>query len=148
LVGLVALWSLLGLLVMTSASWWVAEREMQDAAYYLKRQGIWLIASWGLFWLAICTSLRRWLRTAAPALLVGALMVAATLVVGSTVNGASQTGTTLVTNAITGTLRVGDIITIAGVNAVNRVTKSSDGVLQQFTVTANVASGANSAGPN
>lgn len=90
LVGLVALWSLLGLLVMTSASWWVAEREMQDAAYYLKRQGIWLIASWGLFWLAICTSLRRWLRTAAPALLVGALMVAATLVVGSTVNGASR----------------------------------------------------------
>ena len=61
-----------------------------------------------------------------------------------TVNGASQTGTTLVVNAITGTFKVGDIITIAGVNAVNRVTKSSDGVLQQFTVTSNVASGATS----
>jgi len=61
-----------------------------------------------------------------------------------TVNGASQTGTTLVVNAITGTLKLGDIITIAGVNAVNRVTKASDGVLQQFTVTANVASGATS----
>lgn len=61
-----------------------------------------------------------------------------------TVNGANQTGTALVTNAITGTFRVGDIIVIAGVNAVNRVTKASDGVLQQFTVTANVASGATS----
>lgn len=61
-----------------------------------------------------------------------------------TVNGANQTGTTLVVNAITGTLKLGDIITIAGVNAVNRVTKSTDGILQQFTVTANVASGATS----
>ncbi len=61
-----------------------------------------------------------------------------------TVNGANQTGTTLVTNAITGTLVQGDIITIAGVNAVNRVTKASTGQLRQFVVTANVASGATS----
>jgi cell division protein FtsW len=90
LVGLVAVWSLLGLLVLTSASWWVAEREMADAAYYLKRQSIWLVASWGLLWLALRTTMRRWLHIAAPALLVGALLVAATLVVGSTVNGASR----------------------------------------------------------
>lgn len=61
-----------------------------------------------------------------------------------TVNGASQTGTTLVTNAITGTLNVGDIITIAGVNAVNRVTKQSTQQVRQFVVTANVLSGATS----
>lgn len=61
-----------------------------------------------------------------------------------TVNGASQTGTTLVTNAITGTLRKGDIITIALVNAVNRVTKTTTGGLRQFVVTANVANGATS----
>jgi cell division protein FtsW len=90
LLGLVALWSLVGLLVLTSASWWVAEREMADGAYYLKRQVIWLVASWGLLWLALRTSMRRWLHTAAPALLIGALLVAATLVVGSTVNGASR----------------------------------------------------------
>jgi hypothetical protein len=45
-----------------------------------------------------------------------------------TVNGASQTGTTLTTNAITGTLKKGDIITLAGVNGVNRVTKQTTGV--------------------
>lgn len=61
-----------------------------------------------------------------------------------TMNGANQTGTTLTVNAITGTFRVGDIINIAGVNAVNRVTKADDGMLQQFVVTANVASGATS----
>ena len=90
LVGLTALWTVIGLLVLTSASWWVAEREMGDAAYYLKRQLIWMLASWGLFWLAIRTSMRRWLHIAAPALLIGAVLVAATLVVGSTVNGASR----------------------------------------------------------
>lgn len=90
LVGLIALWSLVGLLVLSSASWWVAEREMGDATYYIKRQLIWLVASWGLFWLAIRTSLRRWLRSASLALIVGLVLVAATLVVGSTVNGASR----------------------------------------------------------
>ncbi|MFN9547658.1 MAG: FtsW/RodA/SpoVE family cell cycle protein [Cyanobacteriota bacterium] len=89
-VGLVLIWSLLGLLMLTSASWWVADREMGDAAYYVKRQGLWLLASWALFWLAIRTTLRRWLHLAPTALLIGGLLVAATLVVGSTVNGASR----------------------------------------------------------
>jgi len=61
-----------------------------------------------------------------------------------TVNGASQTGTTLTTNAITGTLNKGDIITIAGVNAINRLTGNDQGELRQFVVTANVSSGATS----
>lgn len=61
-----------------------------------------------------------------------------------TVNGASQSGTSVTMNAITGTLKAGDIITFAGVNAVNRVNKQDDGVLQQFVVTANVANGATS----
>jgi hypothetical protein len=61
-----------------------------------------------------------------------------------TVNGANQTGTTIVTNAITGTLTKGDVISIAGVFAVNRVTKATTGQFAQFAVTANVASGATS----
>lgn len=61
-----------------------------------------------------------------------------------TVNGASQTGNTLVVNAITGTLNKGDVITIAGVNAINRLTGQDQGTLRQFVVTANVASGATS----
>lgn len=61
-----------------------------------------------------------------------------------TVNGAGQTGGTLVTNAITGTLKVGDIITLAGVNAANWVVKSDTGMLRQFVITANAANGATS----
>ena len=59
-------------------------------------------------------------------------------------NGAGQTGSTLTVNAITGTLNQGDIITIAGVYAINRLTGQSQGQLRQFVVTANVASGATS----
>lgn len=61
-----------------------------------------------------------------------------------TVNGANQTGNTLIVNAITGTLNQGDIITIDGVNSVNRVTKKTNAKVRQFVVTANVASGATS----
>jgi hypothetical protein len=61
-----------------------------------------------------------------------------------TVNGANQTGTALTTNAITGTLKQGDIITIAGVLAVNRVTKQSTGMSRQFVVTSDVLTAATS----
>jgi hypothetical protein len=61
-----------------------------------------------------------------------------------TVNGASQTGLTITVNAITGGLNKGDIITLAGVNAVNPITKLSTGELRQFVVTANVSSGGTS----
>ena len=90
LLAMVGLWSLVGLLVLTSASWWVAEREMGDAAYYLKRQLIWMVASWALLWLGIRTSLRRWLQLAPALLVLGTVLVGATLVLGTTVNGASR----------------------------------------------------------
>lgn len=61
-----------------------------------------------------------------------------------TVNGAGQTGTTLTVNAITGGLAAGDIITLAGVNGVNRVTKQDTGQLRQFVITATAATGATS----
>jgi hypothetical protein len=68
-----------------------------------------------------------------------------TLAQGSaTVNGANQTGLSLTVNALAGTLVQGDIITIAGVYQVNRITKQSTGYLRQFVVTANVAANATS----
>lgn len=54
------------------------------------------------------------------------------------VNGAGQTGTAITTNAIAGGLSQGDIITFAGVYAVNRITKQSTGQLRQFAVTSAV----------
>lgn len=58
-----------------------------------------------------------------------------------TVNGANQTGLTITITAGTTTLAVGDIVTIAGVFKVNRITKQTTGQLEQFVVTAPLASG-------
>jgi hypothetical protein len=62
---------------------------------------------------------------------------AGTYVVGTspTVNGAGQTGTSINVTIGASSFTVGDIITFAGVNAVNRITKVSTGELQQFVVT-------------
>ena len=38
IIGLIAFWSISGIFILGSASWWVANREMGDGAYYLKRQ--------------------------------------------------------------------------------------------------------------
>lgn len=60
------------------------------------------------------------------------------------VNGASQTGSTLVTKGWTAAaasrLKKGDVFTLAGVFAVNPVTYQSTGSLQQFVVTADFSS--------
>lgn len=58
------------------------------------------------------------------------------------VAGANQTGGNLTTTALPGPLNAGDVITIAGVNGVNRVTKTSNAQPQQFVVTAPVNAGA------
>jgi len=62
----------------------------------------------------------------------------------ATVSGSGQTGTTLTISALSGTFAQGDIITIAGVNAVNRVTYQDLGVLKQFVLTSAAANGATS----
>ena len=90
LIALIAFWSIAGLFILGSASWWVAEREWNDGAYYLKRQAIWLIASWSILWLAISTRLKVWLKFAGPCLFIGLLLVGSTLIFGSTLNGSSR----------------------------------------------------------
>ena len=62
----------------------------------------------------------------------------------ATVNGAGQTGLNIVVNALAAGIAQGDIITIAGVYQVNRITKATTGQLRQFSVTATVAAGATS----
>ena len=59
-----------------------------------------------------------------------------------TIAGANQTGASITVTALAGPLNVGDVLTIAGVNSVNRTTKTSNGTLSQFVVTAPVSAGA------
>lgn len=61
------------------------------------------------------------------------------------VNGASQSGTSLVTDGWTASatvLKAGDVFTIAGVYAVNPMSGESTGVLRQFVATSDVTSDA------
>lgn len=62
----------------------------------------------------------------------------------ATVNGAGQTGLNLTVNALAAGLNVGDIVTISGVDAVNRITDVDIGELRQFAVTSTVLTGATS----
>jgi hypothetical protein len=58
------------------------------------------------------------------------------------VNGASQTGSSLITNGWASgatSLKKGDIFTVAGVYSVNPLSYQSTGRLQQFTVTADIS---------
>lgn len=78
----------------------------------------------------------RWFEDQSiPAHTTGSLIMA-------TVNGANQTGNILQVNSLGGSLNQGDIFTIAGVNAVNRVTFANLGMPAQFVVTQSAAVGA------
>lgn len=59
-----------------------------------------------------------------------------------TVNGAAQVGNAITVTALAGPLLKGDIVSFAGVFSVNRVTKLSTNILQQFVLTAAAAAGA------
>jgi hypothetical protein len=63
---------------------------------------------------------------------------------GFTVSSAGQTGLSISVSAITGGLNQGDIVTFAGSNAVNHITKVSTQTLKQFVVTSAVATGGTS----
>jgi hypothetical protein len=68
-----------------------------------------------------------------------------TAVVGTnTVSGAGQTGSTLTTAALNGTVTKGTKFTLSSVFAVNPQSRVSTGTLAQFTVTADAANGATS----
>ena len=90
IMGLIAFWSISGIFILGSASWWVAIREMGDGAYYIKRQMIWLVASWSIFYLAININLKSWLKLSGPCLLIGMVLIASTSFFGSTVNGSTR----------------------------------------------------------
>lgn len=59
---------------------------------------------------------------------------------GTTVSGASTLVTNGWTAAVANRLKAGDVFTVAGVNKCNPITKADTGILQQFVVTADVAS--------
>ena len=118
--GLAGFWSVAGLVVLASASWWVALREMGDGGFYLKRQAIWLLASWSLLGITISTNLRRWLRWSGPGLWMGCLLIAATLVMGTTKGFTSSEGCICSGPSTSQRLAPFTVVPITRVAAINR----------------------------
>lgn len=83
-------WLLIGLVVLFSASYAIANDEFGDGLYYVKRQVIWAYVGLLLFNLVTRISLTRWLKIAPFALILLLVLVITTKFAGVTVNGAKR----------------------------------------------------------
>ena len=90
LIILIGIWSILGLLILGSASWWVASKNMGDWGFYLKKQVIWSIAGLSIFYLTLKTSIRNLLRISKIIFyfLIGLIIL--TILIGGTINGSQR----------------------------------------------------------
>ena len=87
---LIGIWSVLGLFILGSASWWVASKEMGDWAYYLKRQIIWCIPGLSILYLVLNTNIKDLLKTSKIIFYFFIFLIILTIFFGSTVNGSSR----------------------------------------------------------
>ena len=62
LVMFIGIWSILGIFILGSSSWWIASREMGNWAYFLKKQIIWTIPGISLFYFVLNTNIRNLLK--------------------------------------------------------------------------------------
>ena len=90
LIILIGIWSILGLFILGSASWWVASKEMGDWAYYLKRQIIWCIPGLTFFYFVLNTNIKDLLKISKIIFYFLIFLVILTIFFGSTVNGSSR----------------------------------------------------------
>ena len=90
LIILIGIWSISGLFILGSASWWVASKEMGDWAYYLKRQIIWFIPGFTTFYFVLNTNIRDLLRTSKIIFYFLIFLIFLTNFFGSTLHGSSR----------------------------------------------------------
>lgn len=79
---LTLIWLVLGLLMLFSASYPVAQRITSDGLYFFKRQLLWAGLGLGCFWALVRIPLRRWFPWAGILCLLGVGLVWATQVPG------------------------------------------------------------------
>jgi len=90
LVILIGIWSVLGICILGSSSWWVASREMGNWAYFLKKQIIWTIPGIGLFYFVLNTNIRDLLKFSKIIFYIFFFLIFLTNITGITVNGSSR----------------------------------------------------------
>lgn len=87
---LILLWLLIGLVVLFSASYPIANADFGDGLYYFKRQVVWAYFGLILFHIVARISLTYWLKMAPFALMILLGLVIATKFAGVEVNGAKR----------------------------------------------------------
>jgi len=87
---LIGIWSILGLFILGSSSWWVASREMGNWAYFLKKQIIWTIPGIGIFYFVLNTNIRNLLKFSRIIFYILFFLIFLTNISGITVNGSSR----------------------------------------------------------
>jgi len=90
LIMLIGIWSILGICILGSSSWWVASREMGNWAYFLKKQIIWTIPGIGLFYFVLNTNIRNLLKFSRIIFYILFFLIFLTNLTGITVNGSSR----------------------------------------------------------
>ena len=90
LIIFIGIWSILGLFILGSSSWWVASKEMGYWAYYLKKQIIWSIPGICVFYFIINTNIRDLLKYSKIIFYFFIFLILLTNLSGITVNGSSR----------------------------------------------------------
>ena len=90
LIMIVGIWSILGIFILGSSSWWVASREMGNWAYFLKKQIIWTIPGIVLFNFVVNTKIRDLLKFSRIIFYILFFLIFLTNISGITVNGSSR----------------------------------------------------------
>ena len=87
---ILSFWCILGLFILGSASWWVANKEIGDWAFFLKRQIAWYIPGLTIFLFVLNTNIRDLLKISKPIFYILFLLICSTIFFGSTINGSTR----------------------------------------------------------
>ena len=83
-------WCIFGLFILGSASWWVANKEIGDWAFFLKRQIAWYIPGLTIFLFVLNTNIRDLLKISKPIFYILILLICSTMFFGSAINGSTR----------------------------------------------------------
>jgi len=87
---ILSFWCIFGLFILGSASWWVANKEIGDWAFFLKRQTAWYIPGITIFLFVLNTNIRDLLKISKPIFYILLLLIGSTIFFGSTINGSTR----------------------------------------------------------
>ncbi len=83
-------WCIFGLFILGSASWWVANKEIGDWAFFLKRQIAWYVPGITIFLFILNTNIRDLLKISKPIFYILILLICSTMFFGSAINGSTR----------------------------------------------------------